>query len=65
MLSASAAAVGRVAHHIGAGVQVRALHHERMQEEFALLERPLAPGELLRGEAAASAIVEFRIWPQK
>ena len=57
MLSASAAAVGRVAHHIGAGIQVRALHHERMQEEVALLERPLAPGELLRGEAAASAIV--------
>ena len=33
--SASAAAVGRLAHHVGAGVQVRTLHHKRMQEEVA------------------------------
>ena len=45
LVSASAAAVGRLAHHVGAGVQVRTLHHERMQTEAALLERPSAPGE--------------------
>lgn len=52
-----------VAQHVGAGIAVRAAHHESVRAEVERRMRPLAPGEALDGEGAAAAQPDLVLVP--